>query len=499
MSYFLAFIITGILFYLSRKKSNVILFVTCVLIIVLHVFSTVYGHSWGDDFIIYLEQAKALLHGGINDIIQKQQLIVQLSGVKHGPVLYPWGYPFFLSFISFFFGDNFFAYKMISVAAILATCLAIRSFLKTDRKNIFILFLLVGINPFLFDYKNEINADILLMCFITWGMVYVKRLIDNRDIKFSLIGSLMTGFVFFLCSFVKAAGVIVPLVFLFSAAITILKSQMRFDKLIYKNLSVVLAVYFILILIINKILPGYFTDYVSYYNMQTIIRATAANFINYIFEIKTFVYNSNVYLYFSSALISGILFMIGVYFNFRRYYYVVLLFIFTFCLVFITPYYGGVRYLLPILPFYFLFCFLGAKHLYNYSSRPVSFIGLILPFILIFCFLVNDIQYLFGKNNLKHIKDGAFSKKANEFYNFLEKETTIQDTLIFFKPRLLTFHANRISAVYFDSLPIPTGKFRYLTIYRNLNSNKKELRSIVPDHEKRKIFDNGDFQIYDLK
>ena len=191
--------------------------------------------------------------------------------------------------------------------------------------------------------------------------------------------------------------------------------------------------------------------------------------------------------------------MVGVYFNFRRYYYIVLLFIFTFCLVFITPFYGGVRYLLPVLPFYFLFCFLGAKYLYNHGSKPLSFIGFVSPFILVFCFLVNDIQYLLGKSNLKYIRDGAFSKKANEFYNFLEKKTTKQDTLIFFKPRFLTFHTNRISAVYFDTLPIRTDKFWYLTIYRNLNSNKKELRSILPDHEKRKIFDNGDFQIYDLK
>jgi hypothetical protein len=128
----------------------------------------------------------------------------------------------------------------------------------------------------------------------------------------------------------------------------------------------------------------------------------------------------------------------------------------------------------------------------------VSFIGLLSPLILALCFLSNDIQYLFKKNEL-HIKDGAFSKKANEFYNFIERETSVQDTLIFFKPRLLTFYANRISSVYYDSIPIPGEKFRYLTIYRNMNSNRKELELILPDYQKRKIFDNGDFQIYDLK
>jgi hypothetical protein len=462
-------------------------------------FSIVNGHSWGDDFIIYLAQAKALLYGGINDIIYKQQLIVHLSGVKHGPVLYPWGYPVFLSFVQYFFGDNFFAYKMINVAVILATCFAIRLLLGTGKKDIFILFLLIGMNPFLFDYKNEINADILFMCFTTWGMYYVKRSIDNWNKEFSLADSAVTGLAFFLCSFVKAAGVIVPVVYLFSAAIIIFKNKQFFNNNIYKNLAVVFAVYLILIFTINKLLPGYFSDYVSYYNIKAIISATAANFINYIIEIRSFIYNSNVYLYFFSTLVSGILFVIGVNFNYRRYYYIVLLFIFTFCVVFITPYYGGVRYLLPILPFYFLFCFMGAEYLHNHSSKRVSFIGLILPLILVFCFLVNDIQYLFEKNDHRHTKDGAFSKKAIEFYNFIERETTAKDTLIFFKPRLLTFFTNRISSVYYDSVPIQNGKFRYLTIYRNLNSDKKELQSILPDHQKRKIFDNGDFQIYDLK
>ena len=197
MFYFLAFITTLLLFYFSRKKSDLILYATCIVILVLNIFSIVNGHSWGDDFIIYLAQAKAFLNGGINDIIQKQQLIVQLSGVKHGPVLYPWGYPCFLSFVNYFFGDNFFAYKLINVAAILATCLGIKSFLKTDKKDIFTLFLLIGINPFLFDYKNEINADILLMCFITWGMYYIKRTIDNWDIKFSWRDSVIAGLIFF--------------------------------------------------------------------------------------------------------------------------------------------------------------------------------------------------------------------------------------------------------------------------------------------------------------
>ncbi len=498
MSFLVAFIITLLLFYLSQKKSNVIIYAICALILILNIFSIIDGHSWGDDFIIYLAQAKALLHGGINDIIHKQQVIVQLSGVKHGPVLYPWGYPMFLSFVHYFFGDSFFAYKIINVAAIFATCLGIKSFLKSD-KNIYILILLVGINPFLFNYKNEINADILLMCFITWGMYYVKRLINNWDTRFSWRDSTITGFIFFMCSFVKAAGVIVPVVYLASVVIVIVNNNWLFHKNIYKNLSAVFACYLGLIFITNKFLPGYFADYVSYYNIKAIISATAANFTNYIFEIKNFVYNSNVYLFFSSALISAILFITGVYTNSRRYYYVALLFIFTFCLVFVTPYYGGARYLLPILPFYFLFCFLGAKFLYGHSSKPVSFMGLISPLILVFCFLSNDIQYLFKKNELNHIKDGAFSKKAIEFYDFIERETNVHDTLIFFKPRFLTFHANRISSVYYDSIPIPNGKFRYLTIYRNMNSDKNELESILPDYKKRKIFDNGDFQVYDLK
>jgi hypothetical protein len=498
MSFLLALIVTLILLYLSRKESNVVLYATCALILILNIFSVIDGHSWGDDFIIYLAQAKALLHGGINDIIHKQQLIVHLSGVKHGPVLYPWGYPFFLSFVNYFFGDNFFAYKMISVAAILATCLGIGSFIKIDKKDIFILFLLIGINPFLFDYKNEINADMLFMCFTTWGMYFVKRSIDNWDTKFSWRDSIISGFIFFMCSFVKAAGVIVPVVYLASAVVVLVNNNRLLHKNIYKKLALVFTCYLVLIFITNKFLPGYFSDYVSYYNIKTIISASTANFINYIIDIKSFVNNRNVYLHFFSAAISAILFIAGVYSNFRRYYYIALLFIFTFCLVFITPYYGGARYLLPILPFYFLFCFLGAKFLYRNRSKPVSFIGLLSPLILALCFLSNDIQYLFKKNEL-HIKDGAFSKKANEFYNFIERETSVQDTLIFFKPRLLTFYANRISSVYYDSIPVPGEKFRYLTIYRNMNSNRKELERILPDYQKRKIFDNGDFQIYDLK
>ena len=503
MAYIFAFIVVVAVCYFYKKGGKIIFIAFVFLILTLHILSIISGHSWGDDFIVYLAQAKSLLHGGINNVIAKQQLIQQLSKTKTGPVLYPWGYPVFLAALNKLFGDNYFAYKMLNVFAICLTGFVITLIPETGkRKHLFILFLLIALNPFLFDYKNEINADILLMLFTTLSMLFMKNITADTNKQFTLLQAILAGLTFFLCTFIKAAGAIVILVFIVCVVLSFITNKQKrnsFSISSFLNTGCLLVVYMGALFITNKMLPNFIFDYINYYNFQSILKAAAYNFTFYVFLIKNFVYNSNDVLYFTSILISSFLFILGLALNFRKYFYLNLFSLLFLFILIITPYSGGVRYLLPLLPGFFLYIFLGAEYLYEHTIRSLFFIGVTTTLLLIFCFCVNDFKYSGKKNKSDKISNGAFSPKAKQFYSFLQNNIATADTLIFFKPRFLSFYLNRIAASYYDTIPISSSTFKYLTIYRDLNSNKKELEIILPDHEKRKVFDNGDFQIYYLK
>ena len=56
------------------------------------------GHEWGDDFALYLDQARCWVNGGMVDLYATNKVCMDESDGLVGPYLYPQGFPLFLSF-----------------------------------------------------------------------------------------------------------------------------------------------------------------------------------------------------------------------------------------------------------------------------------------------------------------------------------------------------------------------------------------------------------------
>ena len=55
------------------------------------------GHWWGDDWALYIRQAKGLLDGHPNRVLTENEFTVTMSdGSEFSPPLYPWGFPLIL-------------------------------------------------------------------------------------------------------------------------------------------------------------------------------------------------------------------------------------------------------------------------------------------------------------------------------------------------------------------------------------------------------------------
>lgn len=77
------------------------------------------GISWGDDFALYLRQARSVFDGNIGQVIADNRFNV-LNAAKPGfsPIAYPWGWPLLLSPFVRLWGFDYERLKLIEVACL---------------------------------------------------------------------------------------------------------------------------------------------------------------------------------------------------------------------------------------------------------------------------------------------------------------------------------------------------------------------------------------------
>lgn len=76
-----------------------------------------HGHSWGDDFSLYLRQSKSLLDGNIGQVVADNHVIVDIAA-KPGfsPYVYPWTFPVLMAPFIRLFGLDVDRLKLVEVA-----------------------------------------------------------------------------------------------------------------------------------------------------------------------------------------------------------------------------------------------------------------------------------------------------------------------------------------------------------------------------------------------
>jgi hypothetical protein len=75
------------------------------------------GHGWGDDFTLYIRQAKSLVDGNVGQVISDNHFNVDNAAKpSFSPYVYPWGFPILLAPFYRLFGLAYGRLKMVEVA-----------------------------------------------------------------------------------------------------------------------------------------------------------------------------------------------------------------------------------------------------------------------------------------------------------------------------------------------------------------------------------------------
>lgn len=76
------------------------------------------GHDWGDDFALYVNQARSLVRGDVPQVVADTRYILQNSGSDtFSPYVYPWGFPLLLAPVYLIAGIDYRAFAWVTVGS----------------------------------------------------------------------------------------------------------------------------------------------------------------------------------------------------------------------------------------------------------------------------------------------------------------------------------------------------------------------------------------------
>ena len=158
------------------------------------------GHTQGDDFALYLRQARSIFDGDIGDVIADNRFTVTNSASGFSPFVYPWGWPLLLSPFVKFFGYDYAKLKLLEVIAFCAWLVLVHGVVRRrlTRGVALAITAVVATAPALLAHTDQLLSEYphaaAVGVFIWWmdRMRSQGRLIDASLRHLWILGALVT-------------------------------------------------------------------------------------------------------------------------------------------------------------------------------------------------------------------------------------------------------------------------------------------------------------------
>jgi hypothetical protein len=390
------------------------------------------GHTWGDDFAMYIQQAKNLVAGLP---FTSSGYIYNRSYPELGPPSYPPLYPLVIAPVYRAFGLNLTAMKVVGIAcfvmALLLMSLIFASSLELSA--LILLIAAVGLNPYLWQQKDQIGSD-LLFFFLSMLALYIMTMFERSNYKsFNL--AVCLGLTVYMCYATRTAGAVLMLCapvseFINSRKIsrTTIGSGLIASTLIFAHSLVFRA----------------FTAYLDQMHFSAAIFVRAAK--QYYWE-----FHNNLWPFFNSwtaALFT--LTMIGLgaaeYLSQAKKRHSV-------WEVF-TVIYGGVfllwaadadtRFLIPLIPLWVYYVLVCVRDFAARFMKPMPHAAT----VLIVGALTASYASAYSRMDYRPIVQGIADRNFLQACDYIRTQTSPESVIIFAKPRLLALLTGRHSSPY---------------------------------------------------
>jgi len=167
------------------------------------------GHDWGDDFAMYVQQARNIVEG---QPLAQSGYIYNPLYPQLGPPAYPPVFPFLLAAVYKFQGLNWIALKTVPMISFLAALGFLAFWFGQELKpgSLLVLLAILGLNPFFYAFKDQIVSDFPFLFFVVTALVLLERCHKQA----SGLRVLLAGLSISLCLATRAVGVLLLPTFL---------------------------------------------------------------------------------------------------------------------------------------------------------------------------------------------------------------------------------------------------------------------------------------------
>jgi hypothetical protein len=496
---------------LKETNAYLSLFIIIVITAIIYFISFRNGHDWGGDFSQYIAQAKGIAEGTIDKVVYYSNYRYNMSSLWIGPRLYPWGFPLLLSPVYYIFGLNIFAMK-VYVSLFFFLSLGVIFLLFKDKLTYIQTLLLVTIfalNPRFFLFKDNVVSDIpffffsLFTIFLIQRIVINKRIWINRFVSYSLL-----GFFIFFSYYIRSQGILLIPTLLIGQYITnrdSLKQDFRSYLRLNKSDFIPYITFLIFVVSSSAVLPRGSSSYLEHFAGMN-IRRIISNIYYYIILPSDF---------FGPLIASKVLYgitipfvVLGIIKNIKKDYLYLVYMTFTIILFIFWPARQGLRFIFSILPFYIYFLLVGLSNILTSEIIPPKYNLMKWDLVHIFCIPVilgscaGIVYTLYYSDKYKsNVIEGPYTSESIQMFNYISTNTSKDDVIIFWKPRVMTLYTDRRAIVVagFDQI-ISSNATYIVTSYRELLSEDKPLidLSVIKSHREifKLVFQNKEFKVY---
>ncbi len=486
---------------LQAKKSNYWLIAVLILLPMLWL-NVRHSHQWGDDFAIYISQARNIAEGKTFDSTTYQFIPGFSSLVPSAPV----GFSLLLVPVYIFFGFNIYVFTLFLAIMFIAWALVSYAFWRSYFSVGTSLLMLVGgfYSNFLLWLKFLITSDIPFALLL----IIISYLLLNK-LKKPLIVYVIIGLLIGFAIHTRSIGIVLlpALVCHFLYLHLFVKDSTQKKQLFsFQSAAVITLVSLTVFAVLSFVFrpqSSYVDNAFSLVSLHSVMHSIAAHSIKYSHEyILLFVTTSDRLKDASEFFAYGmfVFTVVGLAVKLRNkidYFDWVVLFY----LVLIIAYPGGsdYRYIAPIHPFLIFYAFYFLQKIAGKVKVPLA-VGRLL---LLGCFAIiyfDHIKYL--SNTTNEIVSGPYEEICQETFTYLKSNIGDNDIIVFNKPRALALYTGKKTVGYNSDA---SGQVNFNTLHSfgaryylySSMLNEEDYNAILSQNENKmiKVYKNWQFTL----
>jgi hypothetical protein len=451
------------------------------------------GHGWGGDFAQYLLHAKNIAQG-LNYADTGYIFNPHCPGFS--PITYPPVFPLILSPVYKIFGLDLYAFKIAVTIFFIALLIVIFLIFKEylPHKYLPLLLVIIGLNPFFWDFKDYILAEFPFMFFVYIAFYLIDGAYKQQPTGKNLLSGLLLSVAVYLSYGNRSLGVI------------FLPSLLTFDMIKNRRISALtiqIIIYFLILAVLQSYIfhsDRFFHDQLQFVTFKTVIQ----NIITYPKALFNF-----IDIGFRKTALGALIIVItglgltywaikGYVKKLSRLSIFDIFIIFYLAAIFIYPYNQDRRYLLPIYPLFIFYSFYGMGEIIYSNSFRFKKSMIYIPLCLIF--ISYAVFYLHA--DYGELKEGIGTKESKDIWQKISTLTKEDDVIVFLEPRVVNLLTGRRASTYHQ----PRNEEELWTYFREIKATylvtgpfeETYLQAFVLKSAEKlqKIYANHDFEMF---